>query len=59
MEVSYEIHASVALPRGKNPRYPLDKRLGGPQSGYGRGGKEKYVCKFVNIVVVWDFNCKT
>jgi hypothetical protein len=24
--------------QGKSPRYPLDRRLGGPQSRYGRGG---------------------
>jgi hypothetical protein len=28
-------------PQGKNPWYPLDKRLGGPQSRSGRGGEEK------------------
>jgi hypothetical protein len=27
--------------RGKSPCYPLDKRLGGPQSRAGRGGEEK------------------
>jgi len=27
--------------QGKNPRYPLDSRLGGPQSQFGRGGEEK------------------
>jgi len=25
----------------KNPRYQLDRRLGGPQSRSGRGGEEK------------------
>jgi hypothetical protein len=31
--VSGQRHALAALcPRGKNPRYPLDRRLGGPQS---------------------------
>jgi hypothetical protein len=25
--------------KGKSPRYPLDRRLGGPQSLSGRGGK--------------------
>jgi hypothetical protein len=30
-----------ALPPGKSPRYPLDRRLGGPQSWSGRGGEEK------------------
>jgi hypothetical protein len=27
--------------RGKSSRYPLDRRLGGPQSQSGRGGEEK------------------
>jgi hypothetical protein len=25
----------------KSPQYPLDRRLGGPQSRYGRGNEEK------------------
>jgi hypothetical protein len=28
-------------PRGKSPRYPLDRRLGGPQNRSGRRGEEK------------------
>jgi hypothetical protein len=28
-------------PQGKSPRYPLQRRLGGPQSRSGRGGEEK------------------
>jgi hypothetical protein len=28
-------------PQGKSRWYPLDRRLGGPQSWYGRGGEEK------------------
>jgi len=28
-------------PQGKSPWYPLDRRLGGPQSHSGRGGEEK------------------
>jgi hypothetical protein len=27
--------------RGKSPRYPLDRRLGGPQSRSGRSGEEE------------------
>jgi hypothetical protein len=27
--------------QGKSPWYPLDRRLGGPQSRSGRGGEEK------------------
>jgi hypothetical protein len=28
-------------PQGKSPWYPLDRRLGGPQSWSGHGGEEK------------------
>jgi hypothetical protein len=28
-------------PQGNSPRYPLDRRLGGPQIRSGRGGEEK------------------
>jgi hypothetical protein len=39
MGVSGQRHAPAALyPRGKDPRYPLDRRLGGPQSRSGRRG---------------------
>jgi hypothetical protein len=42
MGVSGQRHAPAALyPRGKNPRYPLDRRLGGPQSRSGRRGQKK------------------
>jgi hypothetical protein len=27
--------------QGRSPRYPLDRRLGGPQSRSGHGGEEK------------------
>jgi hypothetical protein len=36
MEVSGQLH-----PQGKSPRYPLDRRLGEPQSRFGRGGEEQ------------------
>jgi hypothetical protein len=32
MEVSRQLHAPAALPPGNEPWYPLDRRLGGPQS---------------------------
>jgi len=32
MEVSGQLHSPAALPQGKSPWYPLDRRLGGPQS---------------------------
>jgi hypothetical protein len=42
MEVSGQLDASAALPAGEiGPRYPLDMRLGGPQSRSGRYGGNK------------------
>jgi hypothetical protein len=41
MEVGGQFHAPATLPRGKNPSYPLYRRLGGPQNRYGGGGEEK------------------
>jgi hypothetical protein len=41
MEVSGRLHASASLPTGEDPWYPLDRRLGGPQSRSGRGGEER------------------
>jgi hypothetical protein len=41
MEVSGQLHALTALPLGKEPRYPLNRRLGGPQSRFGRLGEDK------------------
>jgi hypothetical protein len=36
MEVSGQLY-----PQGNSPWYPLDRRLGGPQSRSARGGEEK------------------
>jgi hypothetical protein len=38
---SGQLHAPAALSQGKSPGYPLDRRLGGPQSRLGHGGEEK------------------
>jgi hypothetical protein len=43
--VSGQPHASAALYMpGKDPRYPLDRRLGGPQSRSGHRGKILCLC---------------
>jgi hypothetical protein len=41
MEVSGQLHAPALYPKGKSPRYPLGRRLGGPQSRSGCDGEEK------------------
>jgi hypothetical protein len=41
MEVSGQLHTSAVYLQGKSPWYPLNRRLGGPQSRSGRGGEEK------------------
>jgi len=41
MEMSGQIHAPAALLPRKEPPYPLDRRLGGPQSRYERGAEDK------------------
>jgi hypothetical protein len=41
MEVNDQLHAPAALPPRKEPRYPLARKMGGPQSRSGRGGEEK------------------
>jgi hypothetical protein len=41
MEVSGQLHAPATLLSGKEPQYPLDRRLDGPQGRSGRGGEEK------------------
>jgi hypothetical protein len=41
MEVSGQLHAPAALLQGRSPCYPLDRRLGGPQSRSRRSGEQK------------------
>jgi hypothetical protein len=36
MKLNGQFCDPAALPRGKEPRYPMDRRLGGPQSRSGR-----------------------
>jgi hypothetical protein len=40
MEVSGKFHAPAALLPGKEPRYPLYRRLGGPQDRSRYGGED-------------------
>jgi hypothetical protein len=57
MEVNGQLHTSVVLPRGNNPRYPLDMRLDGPKRLSGRYWKEKILASAGNMV--WDKHIET
>jgi hypothetical protein len=48
MEVSGQLHAPASLPPGKSSRYPLDKRVGGPQSRSGRRGENSWPYRHSN-----------
>jgi hypothetical protein len=41
MGMSGHLHASAVLTPTRNPQYPLNRKLGGPQSRFGRFGEEK------------------
>jgi hypothetical protein len=41
LEVSGRLHASALYCQGKNLPYIVDRRIGGPQSWYGRYGEKK------------------
>jgi hypothetical protein len=57
MEVSGQLHTPAALPPGEEPLFPLDRRLGGPQSRSGHGGEENsqiYTKKYIHIYIyIW------
>jgi len=36
-----QLHSLAALSQGKNPQYPLNRRLGGPQSLSGCSGEDR------------------
>jgi hypothetical protein len=49
MELSGQLQAPAALLRGYNPRYPLYKRMDGPQSRFERYGEEKNLLPLLGI----------
>jgi hypothetical protein len=49
MEVSSQLRALAALSPRKEPRYPLDRRLGGPQSRCGHCGEKKNLMSLPGI----------
>jgi hypothetical protein len=43
---------------GKSPHYPLDRKVGGPQSRSGRGGEEKTISHLlIHINRMWVLSC--
>jgi hypothetical protein len=57
MEVSGQLHVPATLFREKSPQYPLNMRLGGPQSRSGRGGEEKNLCPFRELNAIQTDIC--
>ena len=49
MEVSGEIHATVALTPGKEPQYTLNGRINGTQRRHGRVGEEKNILSLLGF----------
>jgi hypothetical protein len=47
MELTGQLHATVALSSVKETRYPLDRKQSGSQSRSGRAGEEKNVSKLI------------
>jgi hypothetical protein len=45
---SGQLHATAGLPSGKEPPYPLRRRLGGPQIRSGRCGEKKNLAPIGN-----------
>jgi hypothetical protein len=50
MNISSQLQAPAALPSKKEPRYPLVRRLGGPQSRSGRGDEEENLKKGIKLL---------
>jgi hypothetical protein len=50
--VSFEPRALYSRGKSPLPRYPLDRRLGGPQSRSGRRGEEKMLDPTENFTVI-------
>jgi hypothetical protein len=54
-EVSGQFHAPAALPRGKSPRCPSDRRMCGPQSSSERYGELKIIdCTGTQTTAPWS-----
>jgi hypothetical protein len=49
MEVSFQLHDPAALPQGKGPSYPLDRRLGGPL--YTKDVKVIYLLERMDLIL--------
>jgi hypothetical protein len=60
MEVNVQLHGPTALPSGKSPPNPLDRRLGEPQSRSGHGGFWcLYIREEIHFNMVFPYTCKS
>jgi hypothetical protein len=56
MEVSGQLHSRPLYPQGKSPWYPLDRRLGGPQSQSGHTAKTQtpdHLSHSISYIFMW------
>jgi hypothetical protein len=49
MEMSDQLHAPAAYNAGKEPQYPLDRRLGGPQNQSGSCGEDENLLPLLGV----------
>jgi hypothetical protein len=54
MEVTGQPHAPATLPQGKNPSYPLNRELSGPQSHSGILVKILISCPWQELKLGWS-----
>lgn len=55
-QMSGQLHVPANLPSGKNPRYPMDTRLGEPQSRQGRCREQKNLADGNRTLIPWFSN---
>jgi len=50
-EIGLKLHDLPSYFQGNGPRYRFNKKMSGSQSGSGRGGEQKSLCKFPFIIL--------
>jgi hypothetical protein len=53
MEMSGQLHVPAPLSPDKSPRYPLNRRLGGPQGQFARAEGEESHIPLWTLIIFW------